>query len=264
MRDVIVIGDVHGDGDRLVHAIQRLRLGNAEGEWIGGNVSLVILGDVLDGKDRGTGEWSTSKGDFEAVLYLEDLRRSAESQRRGRVTCLLGNHEMMNMLGEFSYVSSIDLKRNGGVAGRTQKLGRFGLIGSIIRRWRRSYVENHTLFCHAGVATASADAIQTSSDVTVRDCRHIPDSDIMEHRQYAYDTDASSPERAKLMRMLERCDCRQMMIGHNSVDTITPTWGGAVVMADACLSRAYGESRSIWVVCIRPSGFWEPIEIKLH
>lgn len=264
MRDVIVIGDVHGDGDRLVHAIQRLRLGTADGDWVGGNVSLVILGDVLDGMHRGTGAWSTSRGDFDAVLYLEDLRASAARQGRGRVTCLLGNHEMMNKLGEFSYVSSQDLERYGGAGRRVEKLKRYGPIGSIIGKWRRSYIENRTLFCHAGVSTRFADAIQSASDVTVRDAAGVPDSDIMEHRQYAYDTDASSPERAKLMRMLSRCGCRQMMIGHNSVDTITPTWGGAVVMADACLSRAYGDSRSIWVVCIRPDGRWEPIEIKLR
>jgi hypothetical protein len=84
----------------------------------------------------------------------------------------------------------------------------------------------------------------------------------MEHRQYMTDS-WTSEQLAKLRAMLGRCGCRQMMIGHNSVPEITPIWRGTVIQADACLSRAYGNSRAMHVAVVRPHGGWEPIKITL-
>ncbi len=260
MRDVIAIGDVHGDGDRLVHALQRLKLATADAVWTGGTVSLVVMGDVLDGRERGDGAFRSSVGDVDAVRFLAALRASAAA-RGGRVTCLLGNHELMNRAGVFDYVHRDDFARYGDDAARHARMKAGGDVGAILRTWKRAHIENETLFCHAGVHTDAAGAVRGAQDVTAG-LPGVSDWHVLEHRQYM--TDSSTAERARLRAMLARCGCRQMVIGHNSVPEIAPTWQGAVVLADACLSRAYGRSSELQVLCVRPDGDWHPVHITLH
>jgi Calcineurin-like phosphoesterase len=262
MRDVIAIGDVHGDGDRLVHALQRLRLVDPNtGRWSGGRTSLVMMGDVLDGRERDDGtRYASSIGDIDTVRFLDTLQKSARAAG-GDVTCLLGNHEQMNRVGAFHYVHDADFKRYGEPGRRHDAMKDEGYIGKILSGWKRAHVENDTLFCHAGIHTDVCDAV--TLDSVASGLPGIGDSEIMEHRQYMTDS-YSFEQLAKLRRMLVRCGCRQMMIGHNSVPEITPIWGGSVIQTDACLSRAYGNSSAMHVVCVRPGGEWEPIEISLR
>jgi len=263
MRDVIVIGDVHGDGDRLIHALQRLQLGGEDATWRGGGTGVVMLGDVLDGRERGTGEYLSKVGDVDTVRYIEALRASAaRSQRGGSVTCLLGNHELMNRGGMFDYVHRADLERYGREVKRYQMMSSRGEVGRVLATWKRSHIDNNTLFCHAGVHTDAADSVRDREDVAAG-LPSVSDFHLTEHRQYMTDS-FTSEQSTKLRRMLARCRCRQMMIGHNSVPEITPMWGGAVVLADACLSRAYGSSAAMHVACVRPGGEWDAIDIRLR
>jgi hypothetical protein len=97
---LIAIGDLHGD---LAATRAALRLGGAideSGRWIGGNLSVVQTGDVLD------------RGDDERAILdlLEQLTASAQGDG-GQLIALNGNHEVMNVQGDFRYVT------RGGVTG---------------------------------------------------------------------------------------------------------------------------------------------------
>lgn len=91
------VGDLHGD---LPKALACLELAGVLGEenghvrWIGGNTTVVQLGDVLD---RGDSEIST-------VLLLRELDRQARLEG-GAVWMLNGNHESLNVAGDFRYVT---------------------------------------------------------------------------------------------------------------------------------------------------------------
>ena len=261
MRDAIAIGDVHGDGDRLVHALQRLRLARPDGSWTGGRTSLVMMGDVLDGRERDDDtRYSSSIGDIDTVRFMNNLQKSARAAG-GDVTCLLGNHEQMNRDGAFHYVHDNDFKRYGAPGRRLDTMKDDGEVGRILSGWKRVHIENNTLFCHAGIHTDVCDAVDLHG--VKNGLPAVVDSYVMEHRQYM--TDSYSYEQLEKLRlMLRRCQCLQMMIGHNSVPKITPIWRGYVVQTDACLSRAYGNSSAMHVVCVRPEGEWEPIEISLR
>ena len=250
MRDVISIGDVHGDGDRLLYALKRLRIADGP-NWTGGPVSLVVIGDVLDGKERTYDTYRSSMGDIETVRYLHELRNAAR-RFGGDVTCLLGNHEIMNLKGDYSYVHDRD------ITGRAKAIRS---IQPILQSWKRAHVENNTLFCHAGVSMEAAPHIRS-----VDDLNRLSDWHILENRQYAADTQPAPQEQRTLEAMLGRLGCARMVIGHNSVPKPVATWSGRVVLSDACLSRAYGNSEWIHVLCVRPQiGFrpskWETISI---
>lgn len=253
MRDVIVVGDVHGDGDRLVHVLGRIGL--AEGNppvWTGGRTAVVFLGDVLDGKERTDQAYRSSVGDLSTVSYVAALSRAAD-QQGGRVTCLLGNHELMNLRGDFTYVHDADMARSGGGAARRSAVNRSRFLST----WKRAHVENGCLFCHAGVHTSAASGVRTLADLS-----RVDDFLLTEHRQYMAPRGSPSEE-AALRDMLARLGCTRMIIGHNSVPRPVAAWGGLVVLADACLSRAYGKSAETHVLCVRPDSRWEDVVVQM-
>ena len=91
---VVAVADVHGAYPELVALLQRVRLIDRHLQWTGGTASLVQVGDVID---RGT----RSRECLDLVMALE--RQAA--RRGGRVIPLLGNHEVMNVMGDVRYVT---------------------------------------------------------------------------------------------------------------------------------------------------------------
>lgn len=92
---IVAIGDIHGDFDSFTALLKKLSLVDEHHRWIGGSTILVQTGDFLD---RGPGERPT-------MDFLRDLPKQAE-KAGGQVIVLLGNHEVMNLIGDFRYVSS--------------------------------------------------------------------------------------------------------------------------------------------------------------
>ncbi len=86
---IVAIGDVHGAGDAFVSILQRAGLIDAERKWAGGNAILVQTGDLVD---RGQ--------DARAVLDLMMALESQVSAAGGKLQALMGNHEVMTLLGE--------------------------------------------------------------------------------------------------------------------------------------------------------------------
>lgn len=86
---IIAIGDIHGSIDGLTSILKSAGLIDGANTWTGGRAQLMQTGDYTD---RGEGT--------RAVL---DLLMSLESQAKdagGRAFALLGNHEVMNLVGE--------------------------------------------------------------------------------------------------------------------------------------------------------------------
>jgi hypothetical protein len=91
---IIAIGDLHGD---LAATRAALRLAGAVGpddRWVGGKLVVVQTGDQLD---RGDDE-------PEIIDLLERLSRDANAAG-GALHVLNGNHEVMNVAGDFRYVT---------------------------------------------------------------------------------------------------------------------------------------------------------------
>jgi hypothetical protein len=90
---IVAVGDVHGAYDRLLEILRAAAVIDARNRWIGGRMHLVQTGDVLD---RGPAS-------RQALEFLRRLGRDAERQG-GRVHALIGNHEVMRLIGDFRYV----------------------------------------------------------------------------------------------------------------------------------------------------------------
>ena len=94
LESVVAIGDVHGDFDDFVALLQHIDLIDKQNHWAGGKTTLVQVGDLLDRGPKPR----------EVMDLLMALEKEA-SKDGGRVVPLLGNHEMMNIMGDLRYVT---------------------------------------------------------------------------------------------------------------------------------------------------------------
>tara|TARA_R110002073_G_scaffold140253_10_gene290867 strand:- start:28942 stop:29991 length:1050 start_codon:yes stop_codon:yes gene_type:complete len=91
---LVAIGDLHGDMEATRRA---LRLAGAIDEadaWIGGDLLLVQTGDILDRGD-----------DEQEILDLFAKLTIEAAAAGGAIYQLQGNHELMNAMGDFRYVT---------------------------------------------------------------------------------------------------------------------------------------------------------------
>lgn len=113
---IIVIGDIHGDFKYLIKClvISKLISKNNKYNWIGGDTILVQIGDQIDScrprydvncNNLSLIEKELDKPyDMKIMIYLKKLNKHA-LKKGGCVISLIGNHELMNVVGDFRYVS---------------------------------------------------------------------------------------------------------------------------------------------------------------
>jgi len=94
---VVAIADIHNDFDDFVAILRRTGLADKQNHWMAGKTTLVQTGDLLD---RGP----KPREVMDLMMALEKEAAKAG----GRVVSLLGNHEMMNIMGDLRYVSPVN------------------------------------------------------------------------------------------------------------------------------------------------------------
>ncbi|HXG88974.1 MAG TPA: metallophosphoesterase [Vicinamibacterales bacterium] len=91
---IVAVGDIHGSFDGITAILKRAGLIDEALKWSGGRATLVQTGDYTD---RGT--------DVRKVLdLLMRLEREAKAAG-GQALILLGNHEVMNLIGDWRDVT---------------------------------------------------------------------------------------------------------------------------------------------------------------
>lgn len=94
---VVAVGDVHGGFDEFVAVLRSAGVIDGRNRWSGGSTHLVQTGDV---PDRGP----ASRKVFDLLMDLEKQAPKAG----GRVHALIGNHEVMNLIGDLRDVSDAE------------------------------------------------------------------------------------------------------------------------------------------------------------
>jgi len=95
---IVAVGDLHGDATAAREALRLGGLVDEAGNWAGGDAVLVQVGDVLDRGDR----------EKDTLELLDRLEAQAE-EAGGKVHALLGNHEFINVAGDYRYTSPANL-----------------------------------------------------------------------------------------------------------------------------------------------------------
>ena len=91
---IVALSDPHGAYDAMVTTLANAGVIDGDRNWAGGATHLVITGDLLD---RG----ADSRPIMDLVMQLE----AQAVEAGGQVHLTLGNHEVMNLVGDLRYVA---------------------------------------------------------------------------------------------------------------------------------------------------------------
>lgn len=249
---IVAIGDLHGDLDAARRALRLAGAMDANEHWIGGALVLVQTGDILD---RGDGE--------QAILDL--LARLADEARAagGAVHVLLGNHETMNAIGDFRYVTPGGLADFADVDGLAlddpavarlptayrPRVAAFMPGGPYARRLARSnavVMVGDTVFVHGGVLPEWADYGIDRMNHELRcwlDGHKPPPALLLRPDNPLWSRDYSqAPERCDLLaRALDTLGAARMVVGHTpQLEGISSACDGRVWRIDTGLAAHYG------------------------
>ena len=103
-RDIVAIGDIHGDFKVLLKIMKHAKLIDSKLNWIGKTTHVVQMGDIHDLLRCKLDPKEDQHNESNIINFLINLDNQAILVG-GRVLFLIGNHEIMNIYGEFDYVS---------------------------------------------------------------------------------------------------------------------------------------------------------------
>jgi hypothetical protein len=92
--DIFMVGDIHGAYPELVSILKHAELVDDTLDWVGGSAHFVSTGDLMD---RGP----SSRKVMDLLIKLQAQAKEAG----GQVHVLLGNHEVLNLIGDWRYIS---------------------------------------------------------------------------------------------------------------------------------------------------------------
>lgn len=184
---VVAFGDIHGASDELTRLLRAAQIVDENLAWTAGSTHVVSLGDILD---RG-------KGARPALDLLMRLQAEAKAAG-GQLHVVLGNHELMNLLGDLRYVPDsefagfaandaespqsfssenavIDVaprqaRDKPGYAERYDAFGPDGHYGRWLLAQPTALIINDTAFVHGGLPpiAATLDPVELDRTVKVR------------------------------------------------------------------------------------------------
>jgi len=242
---------------------------DANGHWAGGRSILVQTGDVVDRGDH-------AKELYEMLFRLQDEAPTSG----GEVILLLGNHELMNMQGDFRYASSEDVRMLGGnLSERSKAFGPRGWPGRRLRERNQVVVvvgKQHgldvpVLYTHAGLLPAVAELSTPSSEafnsvvkahLINRSAKEISNDHAVYlgedgpfwTRRLALDDDEGVC--SDLASTLNFFGASRMVVGHTAQTDgrIHHRCDGQLVLADTLISDAYTGVSHPSAVEVLPSG----------
>jgi hypothetical protein len=252
---VVAIGDLHGD---LAAARAALRLAGAiddGGRWAGGGLVLVQTGDEIDRGDQ----------DREIIDLFDRLAEEARAAG-GAVHALNGNHEIMNVQGDFRYVTEGGYKGFEGIPG-ADPLGPVGKLPEHARPRAAAFLPGgpyakklarrpvilrvgDTVFAHGGVlpshARYGAGRLNREVQAWMSGAAPSPpavvtaeDSPVWTRRYGAGDLGSDDCE--VLGRALAALSAKRMVVGHTvQKGGITSGCGERVFRIDVGMSSHYG------------------------
>jgi len=152
VKRIIAIGDLHGDFEVLLIALLKAKCINVKGKWIGGKTFVVQMGDILDRGGRGESvDTKNHREELDILQYLEELHRMAK-KKGGAVYSILGNHELMNIMGDFRYTTPNTNMGFGGENRRKELFKPGGEIAKLIACHTYGIIQiGNWVFVHGGI-----------------------------------------------------------------------------------------------------------------
>lgn len=259
---LIVIGDIHGDYDAFIQVLQKAKILNNNLEYVGGKSHVVQVGDILDRKPR---EMDGSDEDSEARIMALILELQIKSYLNGGgYHPVIGNHELMNVLGQFDYVSPLGMKHYGGSHGRREYFKPGGTMATYFAcGWNPVVKIGGWMFVHGGMSKKISEKYKIEDiNMTLRDflygnIEHIKkkyfdelfmnSKSILWNRDYSIDHNPQVYDKLNddLNHILKNYKVKRICTGHTpQLKGIKHRYQGRVFNVDTGMSSAFGKKNN--------------------
>ncbi len=262
---IIIIGDVHGDIRRFKSVLIDSKIINDNFEWIAEppNTIIVQLGDQIDSLNRNTNENWEVLNDYEMIYFTEHLNNIARV-KGGFCISLIGNHELMNVIGDFSYVSpsSMNKNNNNNNNNNNKEIERRdlfkpkGSIGLILGRRPLIIKIKDLLFCHAKLELEHLELLKKynkdifyinniwsnyleNNKINIED-KEILDKIIIGSNGILWNRNEN--KRNETEQLFKELNISYMFLGHTALDRISLV-DNQIWYCDTGLSRAFGTTK---------------------
>lgn len=263
---IIVIGDLHGDWKVTKEIFLKSKLIDMNFKWIAEpkNTIVVQVGDIVDRGGR-----PDTIGDECSELKIMDFLDECHSKAKlygGGVYCILGNHEIMNVVGNFSYSTPMSIQCFGGVEERKEKFRPGGVIARRFACTRNVVLKvGDFLFVHAGIMPKHLTKDIKQINDEMRDYLNSPGAKyskefsdyflafegILWNRQLAI----GNPDCNALQKVLNHFKVGSMIVGHTVQEQgINSKCDRKIWKVDTGMSEAFGTNGKIQVLEILNNG----------
>lgn len=263
---VIVIGDLHADFNKTKEIFINLNLIDENENWIGENTHVVQLGDQLDGKRH---LHFQASGELNIIDFLERLNTQA-NKVGGAIHSLIGNHEIMNLLGDFRYASDEDILIQGKMGSRKEIFKPGGQIFGILAGHRHAILKiGNLVFSHAGILPSIIDK-ELSSDQFIEKMNYLMKQLLNGNKgfdntmiKYFFDTHSilfnrilGEPyvDKKIVEESLHRLEANHMFIGHTIQEEINSLHDNSLWRLDVGISDSFPSMNNIQVLEVLGNG----------
>jgi hypothetical protein len=243
--NLVVISDIHGQYDLMVELLRSHGVVDENLNWSFGKGHLVINGDILGRGDKVT----------EALWLAYNLENQA-IEAGGRMHYLLGNHELMLLDNDLRYLNKKYFRAARVMKESVKKMhNNESVLGNWLRKRPVMITIDSLLITHAGISPDFVNRQLTTHDVNQIFYENILNapkvrgdrgSDIsflkspmgpIWYRGYFGEDDI---ELSQLDAILDYFGSQKIIVGHTSVDMITPLFGGRVLAVDSSIKNGRG------------------------
>ena len=254
---ILVIGDLHADFQKTKQIFIDLNLIDDNENWVAEPKDTIVvqLGDQLDGGGRGHQE---SYGEFSLINFMDRIHEKAE-KTNGGVYSLIGNHEIMNLLGDFRYSSEKDIELQGGLELRKKLFSPGSDIFNKMSCTRNVVLKvGDFMFVHAGVLPEHISNTDKNSFIKkinslmrlyLQGKKTWQDKDI---QKYFLDKDGviwtrkygnSKPSCNKFDKVSKMLNVGHMIVGHTVQDQINSKCDNKLWRVDVGISDAFSNNQ---------------------
>ncbi len=252
-----VIGDIHGDLKAFIYSLRLANVIDRDLNWIGGRSRVVQIGDIFDRKPRSE-NINDEDSEFKICALILKLQYQAY-KAGGGFHCVMGNHELMNVMGIFDYVSPEGIKhfqRNNSSRNDYFKPGsRFSKY--LACTWNPVVKIGDWIFCHGGIHPKIASKYKIDDiNLVMRDYLY----GNVEHRKKPYfhelflgsnsilwnrDYSTNSNNQNKAQETLRLLNGKHMVVGHTiQSNGIVNRYNGSIWNVDTGMSEAFGARKN--------------------
>ena len=252
-RRIIAIGDLHGDYQLTINCLKVAGVINKDFKWCGNDTIVIQIGDQVDRGGR-YDTYGDENSDIKIIRFFDKLHKEAKIVGGG-VYSLIGNHELMNVMGKFQYTSKSGIDKNGGEIGRKKIFEPGSNLSKILSKRFAIMKVGSWIFVHGGIIPSLANTYN------IKYINNLLQEFLLGNKQLIHNKDfkklfinsnsllwnrtfsSRNPSSKKLFNSLKALNSDFMVVGHTpQIEGINSKCKNRIWRIDTAMSYAFGQN----------------------